>query len=335
MQIPAGVAYRVELAALDSATGLPYAGGATVYALVRDATTDKFWNNTTSAWVASEPTLASNLPATAEGNGDFSLTIPVAATTGLSGDTLRVRLLTTYTEAAEVLVSEVVTLVLTGAVEVSTTPSVSGVTGTMIVDLAAQVLNDAGHVTWTEANLLAWINAGQIDVAAKKPEAYVLTLALQLSPGTRQALPTGYSALVRPTRNLGADGTTPGTVPDLFPLEFLGGLHPSWNTDAAAGAVKAVLVDAKAPRVFYVWPPQPSVAQHYLELLLAGVPPGLSALTDALALDDSYEAALLNYVLFRAFSYETTSQTMLARSAAHYSLYLQALGVQSPAGATA
>lgn len=325
--ISPGVEFSDELACYDVESGLPYSGAATIYASLRDTTTEEWWDAVGASWGA-EPSLGNLLTTTDPGNGDRRFTIPAAATAGKSGNRLSVRLVTTLTESAEVIVSEKRTYDVASTTTGAGERFASGVTvtGTMIAAAAGNILNDPGHDRWTLGDILGWINEAQNRIVLLKPDTYTVAVAVSLASGTRQLLPASSHKMVRPTRNLGAGGGTPGAAIDLLPIDALDSAVPDWHSSAYASAeVQAILYDEKHPHAFYVWPPQPDGTNQVVEIIVQGSPPPLALISDPITLDDIWEGAILDYVLHRAFGKETTSQTSQIRAQEAYGRFVTAL----------
>lgn len=170
-----------------------------------------------------------------------------------------------------------------------------------IVDRAEVILQDAGNTRWNAADLLAFLNEGKRALVAIKPSAYVVTTAFQLAAGTKQSLPSGSNLLIGVRRNMGTNGTTPGRVPDVIPIAVINRENPNWHTDVARATVEHVITDENDPTTFYVYPPQPTANQGYLEMARSANPPDATS-GAAINVDDCYEGALVDYILHRAYS---------------------------------
>lgn len=201
--------------------------------------------------------------------------------------------------------------------------------GTILADAVLTkvqtVLQDATGVTWpAESELLGWLNDGQREVALLKPNAYVRSVSVLLSAGTRQGLPTDGVQLIDVPRNMGANGTTPGRAVRATKREFLDAQMPSWHASTASATVKHYTYSALDPKTFYVYPPQPSAGRGYVELVY-GASPADAILAGPITLDDIYQNVLIDYILYRAYSKDTEYAADQGRSAAHQNAYLAAL----------
>lgn len=204
------------------------------------------------------------------------------------------------------------------------------ITGTAIQGKVSTVLNDAGVVRWTGAELLGWINSGQREVCFYKPNARTETKNIALVAGAKQSIASGDVALLSVARNMGSGGTTPGRAIQTMTRTTMDTAVPDWPTAPYANAaVKAVIFDERDPHTFYTWPAQPANTTQQVEGIVAVLPTELSSLSSTIDLDDIYEAPLIDYVLFRAFSKETTSPANIARADFHHKNFLQAVATKT------
>lgn len=198
----------------------------------------------------------------------------------------------------------------------------STVLASTIIDRAAILLQDTTNIRWTRAELLAWLNDGQRDIAVHKPNACVTNTARQLVAGSKQTLAADAVSLVDAVRNLGANGTTPGRAVRLVSREILDSQIPDWHAATPAAEVKHFVYSELDPHTFYVYPP--STGANQLELICTAAPATVSE-DAAIALDDIYANALLDYMLYRAYAKDTEYASNPTASANHYTAYGQAI----------
>lgn len=171
----------------------------------------------------------------------------------------------------------------------------------VITTKAAKVLQDATGVRWDSTELLGWLNSGQREILVYKPNAYVKAQAVKLAAGTRQSLPADAVQLIDVPRNMGTNGASPGRAIRQTQRETLDATAPDWHTHPASATVKHFVFNLLDAKAFYVYPPQPASGQGYVEMVYGATPP--DALSNgAISVDDIYETALLDYMLYRAFS---------------------------------
>ena len=100
------------------------------------------------------------------------------------------------------------------------------------------------------------------------------------------------------------------------------------------------MFDPRQPREFLVYPPATSAAR--LEITYAQIPSPHTltaqqltnaATTETIRIDDSFANALLDYVLYRAYSKDAEQQGNAARAVAHFQAFQNSLGVTAQANA--
>ena len=202
------------------------------------------------------------------------------------------------------------------------------ITGSSIVDRAGVLLQDLASVRWERSELLAWLNDGQRAAVALKPELSTSTAPLQLAAGvTKQAIPSGALRLLNVTRNLGAAGTTPGAAIRVVDRASLDAFVPTWHADAnAVGLIQHFIPDAGDPRAFYVYPKAPATA-WYIEVVTSVPPADTNDSGGAIGIDDVYAPALLNYVLFRAYSKDAEAAASAQLATSYFAAFRAELGV--------
>lgn len=171
-----------------------------------------------------------------------------------------------------------------------------------IIVRASQLLVDVNFVRWSQSELLGYLNDGQREVSVYKPNAYVTNVAVVLVAGTKQSIPTGGLTLIDVIRNMGTAGATAGSAIRLVSRGILDAQVPDWHTTTANTVVKNYVYTPLDPKRFYVYPPQPTSGMQYVEIVYGATPTAIATYGDAIIIDDIYAPALLNYVLFRAWS---------------------------------
>lgn len=213
-----------------------------------------------------------------------------------------------------------------------------------IIDEAASVLNDEAFTYWTSTFHLRSLNSGQLLISILKPDSSVTTDSYKMVTGTRQTLPTGTSAyqnpaavtlpagtkLVKVVMNTGTTGIVPGRAPALVDMDLLAATNPLWTMAAASAQAKQYMYDPRDPKVFWVSPPQPATNQGYLQVIYNSIPGKILsyAPAEAIALPDEYEAPLLYWLLFKAYSRDADS-THANAALQYYDAFLQSLHLTS------
>lgn len=155
------------------------------------------------------------------------------------------------------------------------------------------LLNDAGLIHWTQDELLQWGSEGQVELVTLKPDAATKTVTHQLVSGAKQAAPADSISILDMRQNDGGMAITPcdRNVLDRF--------QPGWMKTPTASTVKHWMPDPQ-PDTFYVYPAQNTTPAKVV-ITHSFTPPALVA-GGNLGVRDIYQAAIENYILFRAFS---------------------------------
>lgn len=208
--------------------------------------------------------------------------------------------------------------------------------GTMLVsdvfERASRLLNDVGAVRWTPADLLAWYNEGVLDAVTRRPTLLTAIDQFVCVAGTIQSVPSNRIALVEAGRNLGpAAAPVSGPVPTLMTKDVIDRLVPSWQADAAAATVTAVITSPLAQRMFWVYPPQPSVNPGRLELMFSKRPTTVVSDSETIEIQDEHAPIIIAYLLYRAMSVDAENPAMGQLATQQLQAYLGMLGVGQPA----
>ena len=155
------------------------------------------------------------------------------------------------------------------------------------------LLNDAGLIHWTQNELLQWGSEGQVELVTLKPDAATKTVDLQLVSGARQTNPADCISILDMRQNNGGNTITPTDRATLD--RFM----PGWMKGPTASTVKHWMPDPQ-PDTFYVYPAQNNTPAKVV-ITHSFTPPALVA-GGNLGVRDIYQAAIENYILFRAFS---------------------------------
>lgn len=209
---------------------------------------------------------------------------------------------------------------------------------------ATTVLQDAGAVRWPATELLLWLNDAAREVALHKPNAVAETVEIQLSEGTWQTLPDEYISLIRVSRNLATSaqavgGRTGGKAITPIVREILDAQMPGWQDPSvlpSSPQVNHIIQDMMDPRTFYVVPGNDGtgmieaiVSKMPTEIDQPANPLDMDSYTATVDLPDIYRNALVDYVLYRAFSKDMNLAGNGQRAAAHYQQFAQAIGLKT------
>lgn len=202
-----------------------------------------------------------------------------------------------------------------------------------VLTRAQDILQDVMAVRWPFPELCRWLNDGQRDAVVQKPSANSKTAALQIAAGPLQELGAQYVALLRPVRNLEAGIF--GRAVTVVSKDLMDAQAPNWYAQRPAKVVKHLMFDEANPRTFYVYPPNDG--NGLMETVVSVLPPVIAATGNEelpesyrveLALRDEYMSAMVDYVLYRAYSKDSQVAAAASRAQLHYQLYAGALGIK-------
>ena len=189
--------------------------------------------------------------------------------------------------------------------------------------------NDPTNVRWTTPKVIRYANDGQRDIALYRPDAFTTNTVFTCAVGSKQALPAGATKLLSITRN--GDN---GRVVTPIKRELLDASVPLWHSTTPSALIMHTIYDERDPLVFYVYPPATNTAT--LQMQYANVPVDiatpssdfLAGVSGNLSVGDLFVNALLDYVLFRAYSEEAEYAGDPVRASAALARYANALGIE-------
>jgi hypothetical protein len=198
-----------------------------------------------------------------------------------------------------------------------------------LISQAAIIAQDNTHIRWPQAEWLANLNDAQREVVLLKPHASVKNTSVQLTSNkTKQSLPADGIILIDVPRNMGSNGTTDGDAIRITTREVLDAQIPTWHSDAnGIGKIKHFTFDSRDPKNFYVYPKAPATT-HFVEMIYSANPTNCS-LGGVIQIDDIYANALLNLMLYRAYSKDAEYAQNAQLAVAYYTAAMNSLGVKT------
>lgn len=218
------------------------------------------------------------------------------------------------------------------------------ITAKSIIQRAVGILQDTTSVRWPVDELVRWLNDAQREVVAKRPDAMNTTATMTLTLGTRQdldsatanaagnaALQPTPAKLIEITRNMAT--TSAKGVVRLVPREILDASIPGWHSLTPKVDVLHYMFDPRDPRTFYVYPPATALAQ--LEVMYSAYPTDIAEpaagaaygdVVGDITLPDIYSNALLDYILYRAYSKDSAYAGNATRAKDHAAALVASLG---------
>lgn len=201
-----------------------------------------------------------------------------------------------------------------------------------ITDRVAEILQDVGHVTWTAPQLIGLVNDALRSLVLVRADASSVTASIQLAPGTRQALSaTADLRFIKLTRNTGPDGQTAGRAIRQGDMAALDAFSPDWHVATANVVVREYMFDESRPREFWVNPPVHATTPVWAEAVKSVLPTEVNDGTDTLPVDAIYAPALIEWVLYRAFSRDSEETPNWQRAARHFVAFFNLLQVKQVA----
>ena len=130
-----------------------------------------------------------------------------------------------------------------------------------LTDYAAHILHDDDHDRFSVARLLSYLNAAQRQLMSVRPEANAVYSVLTLQQGILQQIPSALNPLrlLTITRNMGADGATPGKAAAATDRSSLDSLLISWDTGETVTEIESYVYDERTPVNFFVYKPPDGV----------------------------------------------------------------------------
>ena len=185
-----------------------------------------------------------------------------------------------------------------------------------VIDTARYVVNDTVSTLYRQANteLLAYVNAGIQEASALRPEWFysVTTFSCTAGQVEQNISPTTAQELVKVISVNGGNIVTP------FDMDAMDRFRPGWRVETAGAAQQWGRFTNDGLR-FFVYPKAP--VSQTLDVLVVTVPTTL-ALTDPITeVPTAVEAALADYVIYRAES-KDDEHVNSGRAAAAYQSFV-------------
>jgi hypothetical protein len=196
----------------------------------------------------------------------------------------------------------------------------------IITDIAT-ILNDTGGITYTTNQIINAINDAQRLVCIHKPDACTSTSNFSITPATaKQTLPATVNRLLRVTRNMGANGSTPGkAVRSITSIDELSNMDANWPITAGS-SVSDYAYDDAVPGVFWIYPVPAST--HFLEIQTANIPVDITIATDPIAINDIYAPVLTSWALYRIWSRDSEDGPNYSRAMENKGTAMNLLGIK-------
>lgn len=194
-----------------------------------------------------------------------------------------------------------------------------------IINRASSTMQDADFVRWSKAELLEYVSEAQVMVS-HSPGAYSVRKVIDLAEGSRQSLPADTWSLISVVRNVDEDDV-PITPVRLVSRSLLDAAVPLWHMEPKAPLVENYVYDDKVPREILVYPPNDGTGR--VEVVYIGIPAKITDENEELVTDSSFDAAILLYVLYKAYCKESDYAPGVSNASAYYEAYKGELDMAS------
>ena len=177
------------------------------------------------------------------------------------------------------------------------------------INQAAAEILDPNKITHSASEYLAAFNAAILQIAVVRPDAVAVTEVVTFSPGTKQAIPAGGMRFLRPRRNMGSDGATPGEPIKMASFEDIERYDPRWHSRSGSTKIKNIVFDDVDPKTYYTYPPVHASKTVQGEIVYSKAPAWLSSDTETMPVDDVYLGPAKEWIKYLILSKETSSMS--------------------------
>jgi hypothetical protein len=194
-------------------------------------------------------------------------------------------------------------------------------TGTNIINRAADILQDQSNVRWSRNELLDWLNDGQRVVVTLLPESSV-------SFTTVSATSQGQYLFSIPSDGIRLIDVLANTSPTQRAVRqvdraVLDAQYPTWRGNAAALDAQNFMFDKRTPKAFMLFPPLREGSG--VDISYCVNPAALSSESVTISLDDIFGPALTDYIVYRAYLKDAEFSVSDAKAKGAYETFIGAL----------
>lgn len=206
-----------------------------------------------------------------------------------------------------------------------------------LITRAQTILQDTTSTRWPVEELVGWLNDSYREIVLARPDANSESGTFTCSQGTRQDLTKASGGfpnalrLLDVVRNVAATSTKRAIRH--IERQILDDQRRGWHAETPTVNIEHFMFDPRLPRSFLVYPPASSQAQ--IEVVFSSVPLAHSAAdaadnsTATIRIVDSYANAMLDYILYRAYSKDAEYAANAQRAVNHYQAMATALGIKT------
>jgi hypothetical protein len=216
-----------------------------------------------------------------------------------------------------------------------------------LIRRAVDTSQDNTSIRWPLREFVRYLNDGQREIVLYRPDAMSTNANITCVAGTKQSIPAAGTKLIEVLRNNPSNTTAGGRAVRLTNREILDAGSPSWHTLTGVAEILHYMYDPRDPKVFYVYPPATTAAK--LDIVYSSNPTDIaipadgaslpadatndntssaSTVVGTISVPDIYANALVDYMLYRAYSKDADYAGNAARAQAHYAVFANTLGIE-------
>ena len=185
------------------------------------------------------------------------------------------------------------------------------------------VLQDADKVRWNDDELMDWLNDAQKEIVLQRPDAHVVNEEFAcVADSSKQEIPVQGLSLIDVVRNVGGSDE-PVT---LIARDTLDTTVSTWHKSDPTTDIENYVHDVRYPKVFYLYPRPATGAK--IEIVYSTPPAKIVDPDGNIGLDDVYQNAIIDYMLYRCYAKETDAQNMQL-SAVRFNSFANSLGLKT------
>lgn len=196
--------------------------------------------------------------------------------------------------------------------------------GKIIDDVSSDMFDTGTERRYEEATLLSFLSDGETTIVTLKPSENPEVIPFQLVEGIYQSIPSSMETIIRPIRNMGTDGSTPGSIIKTVDFDHFTNMNPAWVDATPSDVVRLLMFDSENPYGFFCYPAQPS-SPGYISALGSVIPEVISDRQTPIKLKDSNSVHLYHYCLYRCYKI-MQSPTAKAESMRYWNLFVTGIG---------
>jgi len=167
----------------------------------------------------------------------------------------------------------------------------------VVINEVRRILLDASAVSYSPADLIAFLNEALRATTDVKKDLYTVTGEIPLVAGIVQTIPEDGVELIGITHNRDS-----GRVCTQVDLDLLQETNRFWPQDEPTVYVENWAFSPKNPKVFYVTPPNTGGSGVAVEGVYGAVHPEIVDSTDELLISSENQHLLVNFMLGRSYS---------------------------------